>query len=135
MFIQYVSFENLIEKTKKEYYQALMEGQKNRNKENENIAKWILYFLDKLNVLTQRLDAKYDVFKSKGGYLNERQKHIKEYLFKNQPLKISDIAKRFEDININTIKKDLQYMKKEQIIKSIGKGKGTVYLIDNEKVE
>jgi len=133
MFIQYVSFENLIEKTKKEYYQALMEGQKNRNKENENIAKWILYFLDKLNVLTQRLDAKYDVFKSKGGYLNERQKHIKEYLLKKQPLKISDIAKRFEDININTIKKDLQYMKKEQIIKSIGKGKGTVYLIDNEK--
>ncbi len=133
MFIQYISFENLIEKTKKEYYQALMEGQKNRNKDNENIAKWILYFLDKLNVLTQRLDAKYDVFKSKGGYLNERQKEIKEYLLKNQPLKISDIAKRFENININTIKKDLQYMKKEQIIKSVGKGKGTVYLIEGEK--
>ena len=133
MFIQYVSFENLIEKTKKEYYQALMEGQKNRNKENENISKWILYFLDKLSVLTQRLDAKYDVFKSNGGYLNERQKEIKEYLIKNQPLKISDIAKRFESININTIKKDLQYMKKEQIIISVGKGKGTVYLIEKEK--
>ena len=133
MFIQYVSFENLIEKTKKEYYQALMEGQKNRNKENENISKWTLYFLDKLSILTQRLDAKYDVFKSKGGYLNERQKEIKEYLKKNQPLKISDVAKRFENININTIKKDLQYMKKEQIIISIGKGKGTVYLIEKEK--
>jgi len=133
MFIQYVSFENLIEKTKKEYYQALMEGQKNRNKENENISKWILYFLDKLSVLTKRLDAKYDVFKSKGGYLNERQKEIKEYLKKNQPLKISDIAKRFEKINVNTIKKDLQYMKKEQIITSIGKGKGTVYIIDKDK--
>jgi len=133
MFIQYVSFENLIEKTKKEYYQALMEGQKNRNKGNENISKWILYFLDKLNILTQRLDAKYDVFKSKGGYLNERQKEIKEYLIKNQPLKISDIAKRFESININTIKKDLQYMKREQIIISVGKGKGTVYLIEKEK--
>ncbi len=133
MFIQYVSFENLIEKTKKEYYQALMEGQKNRNKENENISKWTLYFLDKLSVLTQRLDAKYDVFKSKGGYLNERQKEIKNYLISNQPLKISDIAKRFENININTIKKDLQYMKKEQIIISIGKGKGTVYLVEKEK--
>ena len=130
MFIQYVSFENLIEKTKKEYYQALMEGQKNRNKENENISRWILYFLDKLNVLTQRLDTKYDLFKSKGGYLNERQKDIKEYIIKNQPLKISDIAKRFENLNINTIKKDLQYMKKEQIIISVGKGKGTVYLIE-----
>ena len=140
MFIQYVSFENLIEKTKKEYYQALMEGQKNRNpsktghgKENENISKWTLYFLEKLSELTQRLDAKYDVFKSKGGYLNERQKEIKKYLIKNQPLKISDIAKRFKNININTIKKDLQYMKKEQIIMSVGKGKGTVYLIEKEK--
>lgn len=133
IFIQYVSFENLIEKTKKEYYQALMEGQKNRNKENENISNWILYFLDKLSVLIKRLDAKYDVFKSKGGYLNERQKEIKEYLKKNQPLKISDIAKRFEKISVNTIKKDLQYMKKEQIIISVGKGKGTVYIIDKEK--
>jgi Fic family protein len=133
LFIQYVSFENLIEKTKKEYYQALMEGQKNRNKQNENISKWTLYFLDKLSVLTQRLDAKYDVFKSKGGYLNERQKEIKEYLKENQPLKISDLAKRFENINVNTIKKDLQYMKREQVIKSVGKGKGTVYIIENKE--
>ena len=133
LFTQYVSFENLIEKSKKEYYQALMEGQKNRNKENENISKWTLFFLDKLNELTQKLDAKYDVFKTKGGYLNERQKEIKEYLKKHQPLKKSDIAKKFKEININTIKKDLQYMKREKIIKTIGKGKGTVYLMnDNE---
>ncbi len=133
LFIQYVSFENLIEKSKKEYYQALMEGRKNRNKENENISKWILFFLDKLNELTQKLDAKYDVFKSKGGYLNERQKEIKGYLEKNQPLKLSDIARKFNEININTIKKDLQYMKKEKMINSIGKGKGTVYIIENQK--
>ena len=129
LFIQYVSFENLIEKSKKEYYQALMEGQKNRNKENENISKWTLFFLDKLNRLTQKLDAKYDVFKSKGGYLNERQKNLKEYLKKNQPLKISDFANAFSEININTLKKDLQYMKREKIIKTLGKGKGTVYVI------
>ena len=133
MFIQYVSFENMIEKSKKEYYQALMEGQKNRNKENENISKWMLFFLDKLNELTQKLDAKYDIFKTKGGYLNERQKEIKEYIKKNQPLKISDIAKKFEKLNVNTLKKDLQYMKRERVIKAVGKGKGTVYLIDENK--
>ena len=133
LFIKYVSFENLIEESKKEYYQALMEGQKKRNKENENISKWVLFFLDKLNKLTQKLDAKYDVFKSKGGYLNERQKEIKGYLEKNQPLKLSDIARKFNEININTIKKDLQYMKKEKMINSIGKGKGTVYIIENQK--
>ena len=132
-FIQYVSFENLIEKTKKEYYQALTEGQKNRATEKENIADWTLYFLDNLNVLTQRLDTKYDVFRSKGGYMNERQKEIKAYLDKNQPLKIADLATRFKHLNINTIKKDLQYMKKEQIINSIGRGKGTVYLTNDKK--
>ena len=139
LFIQYVSFENLIEKTKKEYYSALMEGQKNRNpskaghsKENENISKWTLYFLSRLYELTQKLDVKYDVYKSKGGYLTERQKQIRDFIKKNQPMKISDIAKHFNEININTLKKDLQYMKREKLIDSVGKGKGTIYIIENE---
>lgn len=128
-FIQYVSFENLIENTKKEYYQSLMEGQKNRYKKSENIAVWTLYFLKKLNNLTEKLDAKYYVFKSKGGYLNDRQKGLFSYISDNQPLKISDLATEFDSINIHTLKKDLQYMKKEQIVTTIGKGKGTVYVV------
>ena len=130
LFIQYISFENLIEKTKKQYYEALMAGQNNRYNENENISKWALYFLDRISLLTQKLDKKYDVFKSKGGYLNERQKTIKRYLKDNQPLKISDISNYFKNITIHTLKKDLQYMKIEKIIKTIGKGKGTVYLAE-----
>lgn len=59
--------------------------------------------------------------------------NIQRIYCKNQPLKISDLVKNFESININTIKKDLQYLKKEQIIKSLGKGKGTVYIVDEEK--
>jgi DeoR/GlpR family transcriptional regulator of sugar metabolism len=70
------------------------------------------------------------VFKSKGGYLNERQKEIQKYIIDNQPLKISDIAKVFKKINIHTIKKDLQYMKKEKMIESIGRGKGTIYIAE-----
>ena len=85
-----------------------------------------------MNELTQKLDAKYGIYKTKGGYLNERQKKLKEYIKKNQPLKISDIAKKFEEININTIKKDLQYMKREKVIKTIGKGKGTIYLVNDD---
>lgn len=133
LFIQYVSFENLIEKTKKKYYQALMEGQKNRYKETENISIWTVYFLEKLNNLTLKLDVKYDVLKSKGGYLNDRQKELFSYLSDNQPLKISDMANAFDSINVHTLKKDLQYLKKEQIISTIGKGKGTVYIILDEK--
>ena len=75
-FIQYVSFENLIEQKKKTYYEALMDGQKDRYSDSERINAWVLFFLDSIFALIQRLEQKYDVFKIKGGYLNDRQKQI-----------------------------------------------------------
>jgi len=134
LFVQYVSFENLIEKSKKEYYRALMDGQKNRNKENENISRWIIYFLDKLKELTEKLDEKYKNLEEKRNYLSPRQKKIKEYVKENQPVKFSDIANYFKEINKNTLKKDLQYLKREKEIKALGERKGTVYLVDDENV-
>ena len=45
-----------------------------------------------------------------------------------------ELSKKMMESNYNSeLQKDLQYLKKEQIIKSIGKGKGTVYIIDEEK--
>jgi len=79
------------------------------------------------------LDDKYDVFRTKGGYLNERQKEIQNFIGKNQPVKISDISKSLENITIHTLKKDLQYMKTEKMITAVGKGKGTVYIIKFNK--
>ena len=131
-FVQYVSFENLIEQKKKSYYEALMDGQKDRYTDTERINSWILFFLSSLETLTQRLEQKYDVFKSKGGYLNDRQKRIKDFIEKEQPIKLSDLSKVFTDITIHTLKKDLQYLKTEQIIDSIGKNRGTIYMIKNK---
>ncbi|NCC99872.1 MAG: Fic family protein [Bacteroidia bacterium] len=129
-FIQYISFENHIEKNKKVYYEALMSGQRNRNKENERIDKWMIFFLDSLKTLTEKLEQKYNVFKSKGGYLNERQKQIKAFFIaQNQPLKVKDLSEKFFKIPIATLKKDLQYMRDEQILIMIGKGKGSVYVL------
>jgi hypothetical protein len=51
-----------------------MDGQKDRNSENEKIDKWMLFFLQSIEALIYRLEQKYDVFKAKGGYLNERIK-------------------------------------------------------------
>lgn len=131
VFIKYVSFENLIEQKKKIYYETLMDGQKDRNSEKERVDKWMLFFLQSLEALIHRLEQKYDVFKTKGGYLNERQKKIKEFITINQPIKLSDLMNSMPDISINTLKKDLQYMKNEQIILSIGKNKGTVYVLND----
>jgi DeoR/GlpR family transcriptional regulator of sugar metabolism len=79
------------------------------------------------------LEQKYSVFKSKGGYLNDRQKLIKDFIVSNQPVKVNDISNQFAEIQMSTIKKDLQYLRDEQILIMIGKGKGSVYILREEK--
>lgn len=131
-FIQYISFENLVEQKKKSYYEVLMDGQKDRYSDSEKIDQWILFFLQSLEILIKRLEEKYDVFKSRGGYLNDRQKQIKDFIKNNQPVKLADLVGKLPNISINTLKKDLQYLKAEQIIDSIGKNRGTVYTIKDK---
>ncbi|MFA7445544.1 MAG: Fic family protein [Flavobacteriaceae bacterium] len=132
-FIQYISFENHIEQHKKAYYEALMNGQKNRGTDNECIDLWLIFFLESIKTLTEKLEQKYDVFKSKGGYLNDRQKLIKDFITNNQPVKVSDLAKQFPKIGLSTLKKDLQYLRGEQVLTMIGKGKGTVYVLTEKE--
>jgi Fic family protein len=134
-FMQYISFENHIEQNKKAYYDALMTAQRKRITEEDIIDKWSLFFLESLKTLTEKLDKKYNVFKQKGGYLNERQKMLKAFIVEQKTVKIADLSVAFPDISPNTLKKDLQYLKTEQIITTIGQGKGTVYVnkTTNEK--
>jgi Fic family protein len=129
-FIQYISFENHIENYKKAYYDALMAAQRKRITAEDIIDKWLLFFLESMKTLTEKLDKKYNVFKQKGGYLNERQKMLKEFIVVQKTVKIADLATAFPDISPNTLKKDLQYLKAEQIIITVGQGKGTVYVIN-----
>lgn len=91
------------------------------------------FFLESLKALTEKLEQKYDVFKSKGGYLNDRQKLIKDFISNNQPIKVSDLAKQFPEIGLSTLKKDLQYLRDEQVLTMIGKGKGSVYVLAEKK--
>lgn len=131
-FIQYISFENHIEQHKKKYYEVLMSGQKNRRTKEERINHWLIFFLDSMKTLIGKLEQKYDVFKSKGGYLNDRQKLLKEFISKCEPIKVSDLAKQFPEVGLSTLKKDLQYLRDEQVIRMIGKGKGTIYILNEE---
>ena len=58
-FVQYVSFEHIIENKKKKYYKALMSGQQNRYSDKENIYEWILFFLTSIEELISKLEIKY----------------------------------------------------------------------------
>jgi Fic family protein len=128
-FIQYVSFEHLIEERKKEYYKALMNGQKNRYKKEEKIDQWMVFFLDSITSLIRKLEDKYDEYSSRGAYLNERQKKVLSVIKKHAPVKFSDIIKVIPEVSRNTLKKDIAYLVNEQSIIKIGQGRGTVYAI------
>ena len=106
----------------------MIDGQKDRNTENESISSWVVFFLESMETLIHRLEKKYDLFKSKGGYLNERQKKVMEFIASNQPIKLTDLVVAMPEVSVHTLRKDLLYLKTEQFIDSIGKYKGTMYI-------
>ncbi len=127
-FVKYVSFEHLIEERKKSYYAALMECQQRRGGDSEIITEWILFFLNSLRSLAAKLEVKIqNISMEKKPYLNNRQKEIVMFVEKNEPCKLSDIHSNFDDLSINTLKKDLKYLVQESILMKSGQLKGTTY--------
>ena len=126
-FVQYVSFEHIIEERKEVYYSALMEGQKNRYKETEKIDKWILFFLDCLVTLIKRLEAKYEIYSKLSKDLNERQQSVLEFVKKHRKVKMSEVEGALSHYSRNTLKKDMTYLVNEGLLLKTGERKGTRY--------
>jgi Fic family protein len=126
-FIQYVSFEHIIEEKKDDYYRALMEGQKNRYKKTEKIDKWVLFFMDCLTTLIMRLEAKYEQYSKLKKDVNERQQEILSLIKKKKKVQVSEVEEAFKQHSRNTLKKDLTYLTNEGLIFKTGTLKGTRY--------
>lgn len=135
-FMQYASMEIEIEKRKKDYYKALMNGQKDRGTEKEIIKDWILFFLDTLEATIKKLEDRYAKIKDKKSYLNDRQKEVLEFIKNNEPVKISDVVAALNNWTSYTLKKDMKYLLEEGIIKKMGKARATIYVMkENNKKE
>jgi len=128
-FVQYVSFEHVIESKKDAYYRALMSGQKHRYKREERIDKWVIFFLESLIELTQRLSVKYDTYSTLKVALNERQRRIVSFVKAKEPVQVGEIEASLEDYSRNTIKKDLSYLVQEGILLKTGAGRGVRYYL------
>lgn len=128
-FMNYASMETEIEKRKKEYYSVLMDGQKDRYTNKENISSWIIYFLKMLHEAIDILEARFEDIKKSKSYLSNRQAKILKFIKKNEPVKISDISKYMKDESIHTIRKDIVYLKNENILRQVGKGRSTIYYL------
>jgi Fic family protein len=126
-FIQYISFENIIEARKEEYYRVLMDGQKDRYKDIERINAWVLFFMQCLVILTQKLEVKYNTYSMLKTALNKRQKKVLDFVRENEPVQIGDIEKALKEYSRNTLKKDLIYLVQEGLLLKTGDRKGTRY--------
>ncbi|MBN2814589.1 MAG: DeoR family transcriptional regulator, partial [Bacteroidales bacterium] len=119
----------VIETKKEGYYRALMEGQKNRGKENERIDSWMLFFLECLIILTQRLDAKYETYSKLKTALNERQQVVLAFIKERKNTQVGELERQLKDYSRNTLKKDLAYLVKEGLLLKTGEGRGVRYHI------
>lgn len=135
-FMQYASMEIEIEKRKKDYYKALMNGQQDRGTKKEKINDWILFFLDTLEATIKKLEDRYSKIKDKKSYLNDRQKELLDFIRNNEPVKISDVISALKDWTPYTLKKDMKYLSEEGLIKKMGKARATIYIMkENNKKE
>ena len=128
-FIQYISFEKLIESNRDEYYRVLIDGQQNRYKDSERINTWVSYFLKSLITLSEHLDAKYETYSNLKTALNKRQKQVLDFIRDNEPAQVGDVDKALAEYYRNTLKKDLAYLVDEKLLIRTGNRKGTRYHI------
>lgn len=126
-FVQYVSFEHVIEGRKDDYYRALMAGQKNRYQEAERIGEWVFFFLECMVTLIERLKAKYETYSKMERDLNDRQHRVLAFVKEKGKARIGEVAEAFPDYSRNTLKKDLAKLVKEGLLIRTGERKGARY--------
>jgi len=126
-FVEYVSFEHVIENRKDMYYQVLMETQKHRGTEDEILDKWVIFFLNCIINLTDKLKVKYDTYNNLKLNTNDRQKEVLAYVEIHKTIQIKSLENGLSQYSRNTLKKDIQYLVKEGLLLTTGAGRGVRY--------
>lgn len=124
-WIQYVSFEHEIEGRKSEYYQELMQSQ--RERPGENVYNWVKYFLGCLTNISSQLMAKLST-KGVIAQFSPREKSIYIFIENHPGCKSGEIAQKL-NILPPTVKKILADLVKNKHILKHGAGAGTNYTI------
>ena len=124
-WIQYISFEHEIESRKGDYYRKLMECQKQRP--NEDVTPWVLFFLDCLNNMKNNLMKKLEA-QSVMTELDVRQKNILLFIEHHSGSRTGEISKKL-NIPLPTIKKAVSGLLQKGLIEKSGSGPGTTYII------
>ncbi len=122
-WIEYISFEHEIEKNKKNYYRSLRDCQSQRP--NEEVTAWIDFFLSSLINLQEKLNKKLEKLGVETE-LSPKEKNVLSYITSNSGAKVGEISRKL-DIPISTMKRIINKLLSNNLIKKYGKGAGTNY--------
>jgi len=122
-WIQYVSFEHEIENQKVEYYRVLMDCQHQRP--GENVTPWIMFFLDCIGNIQNKLMQKLDVQKTEN-QMSPREKMIFSFVENHPGCKSGEIAEKL-NLPLPTVKRILSIMVEGGFLTKYGSGVGTNY--------
>lgn len=116
------------------YYKAINVG-KNYEERKTDMTDWLGYFVEGfrdeiMNVKNQVTTLAFKKVKGIGSqvYLTQKQQHILEFIDQLGRIKVSDVMDILKCPQ-RTAQLELQKLKKLGIIKSIGKGRATVYVL------
>ena len=125
-WIQYVSLEHEIEDRKAEYYNVLMQTQKQRP--GENLDEWIIFFMDCLLNIQEQLMEKLKT-KTRDSHLSLKEKNILAFIENHPRCQSGEIAEKL-NIPLPTVKRILSSMVKNNMILKYGAGAGINYLAE-----
>ena len=105
---------------------------KGRENIGNDISRWIIYWTERVYETAQLIaqsqaPALPPIQVGKKSSVNIRQRRILDFIEKNQPVKLAEITAHLHKESINTIKKDLLYLRQSGYITADGVLKGTVY--------
>jgi len=117
---RFIGLERIIEDTKEDYYRTLAESSLNWHTSKHDLFPWWSYFLGHLRTGYQGLKDRVDL-KSGDSKTDLIRGLVREM---NHPFSVSDIVKLQPDLDREIVKKALAQMKRENIIRLTGKGRG-----------
>lgn len=127
-YVPYVSLDEIIEKTKIDYYLALRATQKNHGTDHEDITPWVDYFLKALTEQAGRARKIMDEDQPEK-LLSEKQKEIFELFTEGKEIGVAEVGTLLEGrIERETIKQALSRLVKLKLLERVGQGRGTRYV-------
>ncbi len=122
---RFISLERIIEESKEAYYDALYKSSQKWHEGEHDLIPWWSYFLS-------TLIAAYKEFEQRVGKISTTKGAKREMVFAAieklpDEFSFADVVRSCPGISFATLKRSLQQLKKEKVIRTIGKGRDAKY--------